>query len=366
MELRNKIFIDQDIDHLQALLFFDEGKNIQRYDSFKYPFFDRTNEMMKGFFWTPDEISMVTDASDYKNLTKEEKFVFTENLSYQILLDSLASRTPAQLFGSVCTNNELESCFITQTFFESIHSKSYTHILRSLGEFELFDGVLSNIHIMDRASSIVKHLNLLDSDIVYFRSGTMHKGKYEMKIFKRQLVRGLTALNILEGLRFYVSFACTFSFAEKKKMSGSANIMKLIARDEKMHLGFISKLLNILRESESEGFKHIFDEEFDAELLAMYEDAMQEEKKWAEHLLGDGVVNGLSKENLWQYVDHIGYLRIKGVGLTPKIPRVSNPIPWVDKYNKSSHIEVLPQETEITSYVTGLDNREVANSVFEF
>ena len=355
MKRRNELFTDSKIDHLKSKLFLDEGKNIQRFDSHKYQTFYNANERMKAFFWTPEEISMITDMNDFKKLKEQAKYIIRVNLSYQILLDSLAARAPIQLFGTICTNNELESCFLTQTFFEGIHSQSYTHILRSLSEFDVFDKVMENEFITDRAQSIIEALVKLDASSSKYRMG-MEVDEDELK---RDIIRGLISVNILEGIRFYVSFACTFSFGEAKKMAGTVNIMTLIARDEKQHMVFISKLIQILRSKESEGFTHIFTKEFDAELVAMYVNAVEEELAWAEYLFKDKSVNGLNVKNITQYIHHIVEVRMKNVSLVSPYGKVKNPIPWVNKYNASSNIEVLPQETEITSYIIGVNNDEV-------
>jgi ribonucleoside-diphosphate reductase beta chain len=365
---------DSKKDHTKNLAFLDPtgGVAIQRYDTLKYRQFDKLTDKQLGFFWRPEEVDVIKDSGDFKLLSEWEQHIFTSNLKRQILLDSVQGRAPAEAFGPIVSLPELENWIITWTFSETIHSRSYTHIIRNIysNPSIIFDEMLDIQEIVDCADSItVAYDQLIYKSKLYelFGEGTHTiNGKKEIvKLYelKTLLWKCLMSVNILEGVRFYVSFACSWAFAELKKMEGNAKIIKFIARDENVHLASTQTLLKLLPNDDPD-FKKIA-EETEQECVQMFMDAVQQEKDWANYLFKDGSMIGLNAELLNQYVDWIAHRRLLAVGLPSpiKVPG-ANPLPWTEKWIAGSEVQVAPQETEISSYIIGGTKQDVTEETF--
>ena len=361
-------------DHVQNLAFLDPsgGVTIQRYDTMKYPSFDKFTDKQLGFFWRPEEVDTYRDGKDFKNLTAHEQHIFTSNLKRQILLDSVQGRAPAEAFGSIVSLPELENWIITWTFSETIHSRSYTHIIRNVynNPSEIFDQLMDIPEIVECAGDISKYYDELIEGAGYYNllgEGTHtvngKKVTVNLRDLKKKLYLTLMSVNILEGVRFYVSFACSWAFAELKKMEGNAKIIKFIARDENLHLGSTQLLLKTLKKDDP-----VFVEiakECEEECIKMFTDAVDQEKAWADYLFKDGSMLGLNKELLSEYIEHIAMKRMNNVGL-PKIYNVTtNPLPWTQKWIAGAEVQVAPQETEITSYINGGTKQDVTEDTFK-
>ena len=361
-------------DHTKKLAFLDPsgGVNIQRYDTMKYPSFDKFTDKQLGFFWRPEEVDTYRDGKDFKNLTPHEQHIFTSNLKRQILLDSVQGRAPVESFGSIVSLPELENWIITWTFSETIHSRSYTHIIRNVYNDPsiIFDELMDIPEIMECAGDISKYYdNLIEAASWYNLLGVgVHtvNGKkvvVDMYELKKKLWLALMSVNILEGVRFYVSFACSWAFAELKKMEGNAKIIKFIARDENLHLGSTQLLLKTLKKDDP-----VFEEiarETEAECIAMFVDAVDQEKAWAEYLFKDGSMLGLNKQLLCEYIEHIAMKRMTNAGLPKVYSQTSNPLPWTQKWIAGGDVQVAPQETEITSYINGGTTQDVNEDTFK-
>lgn len=346
--------------HLERNCFFDEPVDIARYDKVKYPQFEKLTEKQLSFFWRPEEFELSKDAKDFKGLTDHEKHIFTSNLKRQILLDSVQGRAPSLAFLPICSLPELETWIQTWTFFETIHSRSYTHIIRNVyaDPSRVFDEMLDLPEILDCAGSISKYYDeLIKWNNLAFDPGEFYN-EYE---HKKALWLCLNAVNALEGVRFYVSFACSWNFAELKKMEGNAKIIKAIARDENVHLASTQQLLKILPKEDPD-FAKIAEETRD-ECIRMFYDVVDQEKAWAKYLFKDGSMIGLNEQLLCDYVDHIAAKRMGAVGLNGKPG--SNPLPWTQKWIAGSDVQVAPQETEITSYIVGSVKQDVTNETFK-
>lgn len=355
-------------DHTRSLAFLDPegGIGMQRFDTLKYRQFDKLTDKQLGFFWRPEEVDVLRDAKDFKDLTGYEQHIFTSNLKRQILLDSVQGRSPALGFLPLATLPELETWITTWTFNETIHSRSYTHLIRNVyaDPGKIFDEMLDIAEIVDCAHGITKYYDdLVEYSLLYQTLGAGNhtvNGKsitvdpYELK---RKIWLGLASVNVLEGIRFYVSFACSWAFAELKKMEGNAKIIKFIARDENVHLAFTQQILKLLPADDPD-FARIR-EETQSEMIAMYESAIQQEKDWAKFLFKDGSMIGLNQQLLSDYIDWIGHKRMTAVGLPTQIKGGSNPLPWTAKWIAGSDVQVAPQETEITSYVIGGTKQDV-------
>ena len=353
-------------DHTKSLAFLDPhgGVSIQRYDTMKYRQFDKLTEKQLSFFWQPQEVDILRDAKDFKDLTAHEQHIFTSNLKRQILLDSVQGRAPMVAFGPVCSLPELESWIVTWTFSETIHSRSYTHIIRNVyaNPSKIFDELMDIEEIVDCASDI----SMWYDKLIYYNNMMAHdpeayKGnEYE---HKKALWLCLMSVNILEGVRFYVSFACSWAFAEVKKMEGNAKIIKFIARDENLHLASTQTLLKILPSDDPDYAK--IAEECRDEAIKLFDEAVKQEKKWAEYLFKDGSMIGLNYQLLAEYVEFIANKRMQAVGLGQPYPNKSNPLPWTQKWIAGSEVQVAPQEVELSSYIIGAVNQDVNEDTFK-
>ena len=338
------------IDFKEEPIFLGKGKNIQRYDEPKHKFFYDLGQRMDSVFWKPAEISLLKDKLDYEKLQDFEKHIFDSNLKRQILLDSIQGRSIQQTFGRVVTNPEVEYAFERQQFQETNHSDAYSYVLRNVYENpdEVLGSIVNNELISKHAKNINKHYERLYNLIS--RSEVLDDvSDYDMK---EAIYLALISMNILEGIRFYVSFACTFAFAENKRMEGNAKELTLIARDENQHLALTQKLINILRKDEGEGFLEVIANNADT-VQGMYLDAVEDEKEWARYLFKDGSILGLNTEIIGRYMEYITNQRLQAIGLDKIYNIHQNPLPWIDSYLGNSKVEVLPQETEISSYVIG-------------
>lgn len=350
-------------DHLQVRAFFDDAPTIARYDRQKYPFLEKLTDKQLGFFWRPEEIDIFKDAKDFKALTEHEQHIFTSNLKRQILLDSVQGRAPTAAFSPICSLPELENWILTWAFSESIHSRSYTHIIRNVyaNPSLIFDGMMDIEPIINCADDISKNYD----DLIRYNEMLSPHSAHSVSEYdhKKALWLCLMSVNILEGVRFYVSFACSWAFAELKKMEGNAKIIKLIARDENLHLAGTQQLLKVLPQDDPD-FVQIA-EETKQECVNMFISAVDQEKSWANYLFKDGSMIGLNEKLLGDYIEWIANKRMIAVGLPSPYKGGSNPLPWTQKWISGADVQVAPQETEITSYVVGGVKKDVNNETFK-
>jgi ribonucleoside-diphosphate reductase beta chain len=349
-------------DHTKATAFFDEPVTIQRYDTMKYRQFDKLVEKQLGFFWLPQEVDILRDAKDFKDLTAHEQHIFTSNLKRQILLDSVQGRAPVAAFGPICSLPEIETWIQTWTFSETIHSRSYTHIIRNIysNPSKIFDEMMDIPEILDCAGDISKYY---DSLIEMNNQAAINSGKTNSNYeHKKALWLALMSVNILEGIRFYVSFACSWAFAEVKKMEGNAKIIKFIARDENLHLAGTQTLLKLLPKDDQDYIS--IAEETKDECVQMFVDAVNQEKAWAHYLFKDGSMIGLNEQLLSEYIEYIAQKRMTAVGLNCPYKMSTNPLPWTQKWIAGGDVQVAPQQTQINSYITGGTKQDVDENSF--
>ncbi len=351
--------------HTESLAFLDPngGVTLQRYDTMKYRQFEKLTEKQLSFFWLPHEVDILRDAKDFKDLTEHEQHIFTSNLKRQILLDSVQGRAPTLAFGPICSLPELETWINTWTFFETIHSRSYTHIIRNIypNPSKVFDDMMDISEIVDCAKDISKYYDeLIETNSTY---DSEIGDKVNPYLHKKSLYMALMSVNILEGIRFYVSFACSWAFAEVKKMEGNAKIIKFIARDENLHLAGTQALLKILPKDDPDYAK--IAKECEADCVKLFEDAVAQEEAWADYLFKDGSMIGLNKQLLCDYVEWIANKRMTAIGLPTKFKGGSNPLPWTQKWISGADVQVAPQETEITSYIVGGVKQDVDDQSFK-
>ena len=360
-------------DHVKNLAFLDDSgtTTVARYDRMKYRVFDRLTEEQLSFFWRPSEIDLGKDAKDFRSLTAHEQHIFTSNLKRQIVLDSVQGRAPNTAFLTLTSLPELEIWLQTWAFSETIHSKSYTHIIRNVysDPSKVLDELMDIGEIADCAKDITKYYDdLINYSMQYhvLGEGVHDVNAQTITVSKRELKKriwmALNSVNALEGVRFYVSFACSWAFAELKKMEGNAKIIKLICRDENLHLGSTQTLLKLLPKDDPE-FAEIRDE-LSPECQTLFESAVAQEKAWADYLFKDGSMIGLNASLLQEYVEYIAGVRMESAGLQNIYKIRNNPLPWTQKWISGKDVQVAPQETEITSYRVGDAKMDVTDNMF--
>ncbi|WP_063656915.1 class Ia ribonucleoside-diphosphate reductase subunit beta [Candidatus Arsenophonus triatominarum] len=368
MEYQYTTFSQTKNDQLQEPMFFGQPVNVARYDQQKYPIFEQLIEKQLSFFWRPEEIDVSRDRIDYQALPEHEKHIFISNLKYQTLLDSIQGRSPNVALLPLISIPELETWIETWSFSETIHSRSYTHIIRNIVNDPsiIFDDIVTNDEILKRAKDISTYYDdLIEMTSYYHMLGEGNhtiNGKnviISLHDLKKQLYLCLMSVNALEAIRFYVSFACSFAFAERELMEGNAKIIKLIARDEALHLTGTQHMLNLMRSGQDDPEMAIIAKECEEACYKLFVQAAEQEKEWAEYLFSNGSMIGLNKDILCQYIEYITNIRMQAVGLKLHFETRSNPIPWINAWLVSDNVQVAPQEVEVSSYLVGQIDAQV-------
>ena len=354
--------------HIKRDLFLDGKMDIARYDQIRFPQFETFTQKQRGFFWRPEEVDTLRDAKDFKDLTDQEKHNFTSNLKRQIVLDSVQGRAPSIALLPIVSVPELETWIETWSFFETIHSRSYTHIIRNVysDPCEVFDTIMDNKEIASCAQDITKYYDDLiaytnEQDVASI-AGTRDI-KYDQYKHKKLIWLCLNSVNALEGIRFYVSFACSWAFAELKKMEGNAKIIRFIARDENIHLASTQTLLRLLPTNDKDFAK--IKEECEEQVYQIFDEVVEQEKAWADYLFKDGSMIGLNATVLKDYVEWIANKRMMALKLKSPYKGGSNPLPWTAKWISGREVQVAPQETEISSYIVGGVKKDVDKDTFK-
>jgi ribonucleoside-diphosphate reductase beta chain len=367
-------FNQQNTDVMAEPMFFGNPVNVARYDQQKHAIFEKLIEKQISFFWRPEEVDVSKDRSDFQGLSDAEKHIFISNLKYQTLLDSIQGRSPNIAFLPIVSLPELETWIETWSFYETIHSRSYTHILRNLftDPSAIFDDIVENDEIKRRAADISKYYD----DLIFATQLWQTQGEgthvidgethvVTMRELKKKMYLCMNSVNALEAIRFYVSFACTFAFAERELMEGNSKIIRLIARDENLHLSSTQHILNLWAKGKDDPEMAEIAKECEVEARAIFLNAVQQEKEWAAFLFANGSMIGLNEEILCQYVEYIANQRMSAIGLGQPFDIASNPLPWMNNYLSSDNVQVAPQESEISSYLVGQIDSEVSEDEFD-
>ncbi|MGJ8679944.1 class Ia ribonucleoside-diphosphate reductase subunit beta [Paraglaciecola sp.] len=358
---------------LSEPMFFGNPVNVARYDQQKHQIFEKLIEKQISFFWRPEEVDVSKDRVDFQKLSDSEKHIFISNLKYQTLLDSIQGRSPNIAFLPIISIPELETWVETWSFYETIHSRSYTHILRNLfgDPSSIFEDIVENEEIKKRAADISKYYDdLIFATQLWQTQGegahTVNGKTHEITLreLKKKLYLCMNSVNALEAIRFYVSFACTFAFAERELMEGNSKIIRLIARDENLHLTSTQHILNLWAKGKDDPEMAEIAKECKEEATNIFLNAVEQEKEWAAFLFQEGSMIGLNKEILCQYVEFIANHRMSAIGLGQPFDVKSNPLPWMNNYLNSDNVQVAPQESEISSYLVGQIDSEVSADDF--
>lgn len=361
-------------DALKEPMFFGNGVNVARYDQQKFVLFEKLIEKQISFFWRPEEVDVSKDRNDFAKLTDAEKHIFISNLKYQILLDSIQGRSPNMALLPITSLPELETWIETWSFSETVHSRSYTHILRNVvpDPSAIFDDIVVNKEIQKRAKDVAHYYDDLIFKVQLFQ--TQGEGTYvidgktwdvNMRSLKKSLFLCFNSVNALEAVRFYVSFACSFAFAERELMEGNSKIIELIARDENLHLAGTQFVINAWASGKDDPEMAEIARECRQEATNIFVQAAEQEKEWAEYLFQDGSMIGLNKEILSQYIEYITTMRMESIGLDSPYDRRTNPLPWINSHLISDNVQVAPQEAEIRAYLVGQIDTEVAEGEFD-
>lgn len=362
------IFPQHHNDQLKEPMFLGQPVNVARYDQQKYEIFEKLIEKQLSFFWRPEEIDISQDRIDYQALPEHEKHIFISNLKYQTLLDSIQGRSPNIALLPLISIPELETWVETWSFSETIHSRSYTHIIRNIVNDPsiIFDDIVNNKEIQKRTSDIAGYYDDLITYCNYYHilgTGTHYIDNktvtVEMHELKKKLYLCLMSVNALEAIRFYISFACSFAFAERELMEGNAKIIKLIARDEALHLTGTQFMINTLSNGEDDPDMAEIAKECETAAYNLFLKAANQEKEWADYLFANGSMIGLNRDILCQYIEYVTNIRMHAVGLPLPYQTRSNPIPWINNWLVSDNVQVAPQEAEISSYLVGQIDSEV-------
>ncbi|MBU2882355.1 ribonucleotide-diphosphate reductase subunit beta [Psychrosphaera sp. B3R10] len=372
--MRYTTFNQNEVNPLKEPMFFGEAVNVARYDQQRHAIFEKLIEKQLSFFWRPEEIDVSRDRADFQSMTDSEKHIFISNLKYQTLLDSIQGRSPNIALLPITSLPELETWIETWSFSETIHSRSYTHIVRNLfsDPSEVFDDIVKNEEILKRAADISKYYD----DLIFYTQifQTLGEGEHvidgeryvvNLRVLKKKLYLAVNSINALEAIRFYVSFACTFAFAERELMEGNSKIIRLIARDENLHLTSTQHIINLWADGQDDPEMQEISMECFQEAKEIFANAVEQEKEWAKYLFKDGSMIGLNEEILCQYVEYIANHRLSAIGIPAMYDVKSNPLPWMNKYLESDNVQVAPQEAEISSYLVGQIDSEVDASEFD-
>lgn len=348
-------------------MFLGQPVNIVRFDQQKHVIFEKLIEKQLSFFWNPEEIDVSKDRIDYQSLPNHEKHIFISNLKYQTLLDSIQGRSPNIALLPLISIPELETWVETWSFFETIHSRSYTHIIRNIVNQPslIFEDIVTNTEILKRAQDIsiyydeliklTNYYHMLGPGIHTINHQTITVDLHELK---KKLYLCLISVNVLEAIRFYVSFACSFAFAERELMEGNAKIIRFIARDESLHLSATQHILNLMSSGADDPEMADISIECQQESYKLFLMAAEQEKNWAKYLFKDGSMIGLNIEILCQYIEYITNMRMQAINLKTPFNIKSNVIPWINTWLSSDNVQVAPQEVEAISYLIGqIDNK---------
>lgn len=381
------VFNTQQVDVLNEPMFFGSGLGLARYDIQRHKVFEELIEKQLSFFWRPEEVNLMLDSAQFNKLPQFQQDIFTNNLKYQSLLDSIQGRAPSAVLMALISDPSLDTWVATWTFSETIHSRSYTHIMRNLytDPSKVFDEIVLDEAIMKRAESIGKYYDDVlvktrywenaKADIEYQKEINADEDVIEDAIehetyWKRELMKSLYlclhVINALEAIRFYVSFACTFNFHKNMEiMEGNAKIMKFIARDEQLHLKGTQYIIRQLQ-SGTDGDEWVqIAKECEQEAVDIFMEVNRQEKEWAAHLFKDGTCPGINTQSMCAFVDYLTVSRMKQCGLPCPITDAptKHPYPWIREYLNSDLVQAAPQEVEISSYLVAQIDNDVDQNV---
>ena len=344
--------ISKPTNYLKRKMFLDGVVTVQRFEEFRFPRIAKFEELQRGFFWVPEEISLTKDKMDHKDASDAVKHIFTSNLLRQTALDSIQGRAPVQIFSPVVSVPELEALVSIWSMFETnIHSKSYSHIIRNV--YGVPKDEFNKIHDTQEIISMAANIGRYYEDLHQLNCRKECGEVIDTYTHKKAIWLALHASYALEAFRFMVSFATSLAMVENKIYIGNGNIISLILQDEILHAEWTAWIINNVTKDDPDFVR--LDQECAEEVYAMYMEVIGEEKAWAEYLFSKGVVIGLNADILKNFVDYTAFTRLKEIGIKylGEHPKQS-PIPWFNKHTNINKNQSALQETESTNYVIGV------------
>jgi len=293
--------------------------------------------------WMPQEVSMAADLAlwnDPNVLTEDERTILKRALGFFSTADSLVANNLVLAVYRHITNPECRQYILRQAFEEALHTHSYTYIIESLGldESELFNMYREIPCIHDKAAWSIPYTQSLSDP--NFATGSVEDNQ--------RLLRDLIAFYVVfEGIFFYVGFVQVLSFGRRNKMTGTAEQIQYILRDESMHMNFGIDVINQIKLENTQ----LWTAEFQEEARGMIREATELEKRYAHDTMPRGVL-GLNASMFNDYMEFIANRRCTQIGLQELFPGAENPFPWM-----SEVIDLKKEknffETRVTEYKTG-------------
>ena len=353
-DFKKIVDLDKEVQLKDIKIFLGEYNGFQRYDVYKHPFAKIIERSMRQAFWTPEEISMITDRENFKELPDHIKEVIINNLLFQTFMDSVQNRGLDSCMSAVVTSSEWEAVFKSQAYFELIHSLSYSHILREMfpsNATEIFDRIYKIPQIKNRTDKEIEAYSLIQAYVE-------GKVKLSNEEFKKKVLILLVHIFFLEGLKFYISFMVTYMInnAYQDAIPGVTKIIKLINFDEDMHVAVVGGLINILKKIPEEGFTHLFKEKwFEEETYKIVEFIVEDELKWGDYLLSFGPIPSLTKEVFRNFMEYYANDRLRRIGLEPlyKDCKKSDIVDWFNTYKDINKDNTAQQEATALNYNIG-------------
>lgn len=292
--------------------------------------------------WLPTEINMQLDVEQWQSrtvLSEDERRAFETVLGFFTTADSIAANNVVLAFYKHITSPECRMYLLRQGYEEAIHTHAYQYIVESLG---LDEGKIFNMYREVEAIYNKDNMILGFNEGVFdpnFKTGTFEA---DQKFLENMIVFSI----ILEGIFFYSSFAVMFGFQRQNKMTGSAEQIQYIMRDESMHLNFGVNMINSIKQEQPE----LWSRDFQNHIVDLVRRGAKLEYTFAREVFPKGIF-GMNAENFKQYIEHIADRRLETIGL-PKQFGVANPFPWMSEavdLNKEKNFF----ETRVTEYQSG-------------
>ena len=310
-----------------------------------YPAIEKLYQQQLAQVWNEHEVDLTQDRMDMLRVPKETADLMVKTLSWQHLADSVAAKSIAALLIPFCTNSELEGMLTIQSFFEIIHSRTYSHIVKQtfVDPNKMIEQTYNDVGVLLRSEAIVKAFDELES--LPKDAPTQRK--------KEVLLKVLVALFALEGIAFMSSFAVTFAITETDVFQGIGALVAKIAADEALHTRMDATVLDvILKDTE---WKNTF-EQSKSELKVIVDAVVNQEMQYAEYLFSEGRnVIGLNAALLKEYTLYMAYPIYKFLGLNFDYQVIEeNPLPYMAKYIDPSQMQSANQEIQNTAYNIGV------------
>lgn len=320
-------------------MFFGDGHFVQEFTQPSYPWALKSVDQQEAQVWPFDEFVLKLDAAQLASSNQAIRHIFTSNLQSQIAADSIQGRGPAWLIPYVSDPN-LEYAFTQWARFELLHSRTYTHMLTSM-----YPNPQIVLDMIDQKPEIFQRFKTcIDAYDAFFA-----------KPCEETLVPLIVAINILEGLSFYISFICNFSFANFMGLFESvAKYLRQISFDERLHVALTQNIINTWREGvDGKMWRELWMDNRTKSREMWIDSVNTEINVWRPYLFKYGIpIAGLTDQLVDDSVEFYANKRMKNIGLKPISKITKDPLPWMQtKYLSSKLNQAAPQEVSVTEYL---------------